>query len=305
MALTLRPETVAAVIRRVLTGKDHRDIIVDLIDAAFVSDVIQFFEQIVRAKIHGDEISLDWYKRHFLNKEILGKDDLAWNAGLNLKTISNKRKSQSKEIVIEEALAHHDKFLDLVESLADEEIDVDLSLTLKDVTVHLSLSESLVVINALAVRRAALRGGLWSTVGKQVEGPLMEVLCRIFSVDEQYFTRTLDDDGSFREIDFYLRTPLQGDAKCEVKLMGKGNPESADAVIARESRVFVASTLSDTNKTQLSELDVLWTELQVAGGFLRFQDTLRELGIPFTEISRDADYSADIERAISATLSGN
>jgi hypothetical protein len=30
--------------------------------------------------------------------------------------------------------------------------------------------------------------------------------------------------------------------KCEVKLMGKGNPESADAVIARDSRV-----LSQTN----------------------------------------------------------
>ena len=36
--------------------------------------------------------------------------------------------------------------------------------------------------------------------------------------------------------------------RCEVKLMGRGNPESADAVHARSSQVFVADKLSDLNK---------------------------------------------------------
>ncbi len=43
--------------------------------------------------------------------------------------------------------------------------------------------------------------------------------------------------------------------------MGRGNPESADAVIARDSRIFVADKLSDTNKAQLNSLKVEWVEL--------------------------------------------
>ncbi|MBI5682045.1 MAG: CfrBI family restriction endonuclease [Deltaproteobacteria bacterium] len=34
--------------------------------------------------------------------------------------------------------------------------------------------------------------------------------------------------------------------------MGKCNPESADAVIARDSKVFIADKLSETNKRQFS-----------------------------------------------------
>ena len=34
--------------------------------------------------------------------------------------------------------------------------------------------------------------------------------------------------------------------------MRRGNPESADAVIARDSRVFIADKLSDMNKKQLT-----------------------------------------------------
>lgn len=273
-----------------------------MIDGLFVSDVVQFFEQVVRAKLGHESISTDWYRNHFLDSGRFGKDEFAWNGGLNIKTIGNKRKSTRREIVIEEAIAHHDKFLDLVEELNDSEIDVDLSLTLRDVTVHLNLNESLVVINALAVRRAALRGGVWSTAGKQVEGPLMEVLCRLFGVQESHFTRSLENDGSLREVDFYLHPPQGESAKCEVKLMGQGNPEGADAVIARDSRVFVASTLSDTNKTQLNGLGVLWTELQVQDGFLRFAQTLERLGIPHTKLDESVDHSDAIERAINQTF---
>ena len=51
---------------------------------------------------------------------------------------------------------------------------------------------------------------------------------------------------SMREVDFYL---INDDKfyRCEVKLMGKGNPESADAIFARESSIFVADKLSDLN----------------------------------------------------------
>ena len=55
---------------------------------------------------------------------------------------------------------------------------------MKGVSVDLNVSESLIVINTLAVKRAALRGGLWSTVGKSVEKYLMLTLCKLYQVPE-------------------------------------------------------------------------------------------------------------------------
>ena len=299
MAVTLRRDTVAEVIRRVLAGRDHRDVIIDLIDAAFISDVLRFFEQVVCAKFRDKDITPDWYRANFLDVR-LDKQDFAMNGGLNMKTIKNKRKSERKDIVIEETLEHYDQLLELFNSLSDDSVNIDLRLTFKKITVELDLNESLVVINALAVRRAAIRGGAWSSLGKQVEGPLMETLCRLFGVEPRYFTRALADDDSLREVDYFLIPTHGRRAKCEVKLMGQGNPEGADAIHARDTDVFVASTLSDTNKRQLDEAGVLWTELQVEDGFLRFQKTLEAFSIPHT--ARDDVSGTDIESAIRHTL---
>ena len=301
MAITLRRDTVAEVIRRVLSGGDHRDVVVDLVDAAFVSDALNFFEQVAVAKIRDQHITPDWYRDNFLSTS-LDKDDIAWNSGLNVKTITNKHRSSRRQIVIDEAMDHYDKFIDLVESLSDDSVNIDLALTLRGVTVHLNLNESLVVINAIAVRRAAIRGGAWSALGKNVEAPLMETMCRIFGVGAEYFTRALDTDNSLREVDYFLISPNGNTAKCEVKLMGQGNPESADAIHARQSDVFVASTLSDLNKQQLDEAGILWTELQVPNGYLRFGQTLSRLGIPHTPVDGRSDNVGRIEAAIQRTL---
>ena len=53
--------------------------------------------------------------------------------------------------------------------------------------------------------------------------------------------------------------------------MGKGNPESADAFIARESNVFIADKLSVTNKKQFESHNAHWVELRSDLGFLRFE----------------------------------
>jgi hypothetical protein len=69
--------------------------------------------------------------------------------------------------------------------------------------------------------------------------------------------------------------------------MGKGNPESADAVIARDSDVFIADKLSDLNKKQLTSLKVQWVELRGVNGLKRFAVVLKNLGIPYEDISGD------------------
>jgi len=263
----------------------------------FLEYAIDFFKQVVEAKLNSQDITTDWYKKELLNEK-LSSDEIAIHSGLNRKTISNMYNSGRREIVIEAANAHYEQLYEAIQSLVDgaNDLDITLTLKLKGVSVDLNVSESLIVINTLAVKRAAFRGGLWSTAGKRVEKPLMLTLCKLYGVDEINYavkykgaSRKADFE---REIDFYLISDGQNH-KCEVKLMGKGNPESADAVIARDSRVFVADKLSDLNKTQLDSLNVEWVELRSENGYRRFSTILTNLKIPYT------DSSGDIEERLS------
>ena len=170
MSLTLNPRTVAEVVRALLRGEDHRGIVHELIDDMFLNDVLTFFGKVVEAKLTSQPISLAWYREHFLDPS-LDKAEIAHNSGLGLKSIQNKRHSQRKTIVIEEAVAHHDSFVKLIDSLQDNDLNIDLALTLKGVTVNLDLNESLVVINAIAVRRAGLRGGGLEYSGQATGSP--------------------------------------------------------------------------------------------------------------------------------------
>ena len=75
--------------------------------------------------------------------------------------------------------------------------------------------------------------------------------------------------------------------------MGRGNPESADAVIAMDSKVFVADKLSDANKKQLDSLKVNWVELRTNDCFKRFKKVLENLGIPHSDYHGNIDKDLD------------
>jgi len=289
--MTLTEQVTKNIIIKLLRGKDYRIEIVTLINAEFLQYAIGFFKKVVEAKLRSENITTDWYKKEFLSGN-LPSDEIAINAGLNKKTISNMYNSATKEIVIEASNDHYEQLYEAIKSLVEEENEFNIIITIKfkNVSVDLNISESLIVINTLAVKRAALRGGLWSTAGKRVEKPLMQTLCMLFGVSESNYKIVprgkRQRDVSFeREIDFYLNSD-DNFYKCEVKLMGKGNPESADAVIARESKVFVADKMSDTNKHQLDSLNVEWVELRDPNGYMRFKKVLDNLNIPYTKSGR-------------------
>ena len=120
----------------------------------------------------------------------------------------------------------------------------------------------------------------------------MLTLCKLYNVDSQYYNaehfvrnRDLEVD---REIDFYLKNNGQ-EYKCEVKLMGQGNPESADAIIARESHVFVADTLSQQNKNQCDQLGVSWVACRDENGYKRFEAVLQRFNIPYQPYKGNLD----------------
>jgi hypothetical protein len=294
--MTLSGQVAKNIIVKLLNGEDYREEIVDLIDAEFLQYSIDFFKKVIDAKLKNEKITTDWYKKEFLSEK-LSSEEIAINSGLNKKTISNMYNSATRNIVINASNLHYDRLYEAINSLVEDESDISLTLTikLKGVSVELNISESLVVINTLAVKRAALRGGFWSTAGKRVEKPLMQTLCKLYNVSEENYSIKLkgieiDEESSFeREIDFYL-VEGKNQHKCEVKLMGKGNPESADAVIARDSKVFVADKLSNKNKNQLNSLNVNWVELRKENGYKKFREVLVNLKIPF---SGSGDYNND------------
>ena len=291
--MTLTDQVIKNIVSRVIKSQDYRIEVVNLINAEFLQFAIDFFKKVVEAKLNSTDITIEWYKQAFMN-DALSSDDIAINSGLNKKTISNMYRSATKQIVIEASNEHFDSLYNSIQALVENENEIDLTLTIKlrGVSVDLNVSESLIVINTLAVKRAALRGGLWSTAGKRAEKYLMLTLCKLYKVAPQYYNaehfvrnRELDVD---REIDFYLKND-GNEYKCEVKLMGQGNPESADAIIARGSHVFVADTLSLQNKNQCDQLNVSWVACRDNEGYKRFRQVLQRFNIPHTEYNGNLD----------------
>lgn len=296
--MTITEQVAKNIIYKLLRGEDYRIEVVTLINAEFLQFAIIFFKKIVDAKLRNKNITVDWYKKEFLNPNLPPRD-IAINSGLNKKTIHNMYNSSTKKIVIDASNEHYDALYNAIKNLVDTEHDLELTLTIKfkGVSVDLNVGESLIVINTLAVKRAELRGGLWSTAGKRVEKPLMQTLCALYGVSNKNYSlkmkgKTVDEDDFEREIDFYL-VEGKNQYKCEVKLMGRGNPESADAVIARGSKVFVADKLSDTNKKQLNSLKIEWVEMRGEDGFRRFETVLDHLKIPHEKLPENIDKKLD------------
>ena len=294
--MTITGAVVKNIIRKLLAGEDYRVEVVALIDAEFLQYVIDFFGRVVDAKLKNLAVTVDWYKEEFLNPK-LNSSDIAIHSGLNMKTIRNMYKSGAKPVVLDASTEHYDVLLDAIQDLTQQgDVDVSLTIKFRTVSVDLNINESLIVINTLAVKRAALRGALWSTAGKQVEKPLMTTLCALFRVPLKYFNQSVPSASTgqvIREADFYLGSNTGVSHRCEVKLMGKGNPESVDAPIARGSKVFVADTLSDQNKTQLDESGIQWVELRDENGYKQFEQVLMALSIPYQPFEGEVEEALD------------
>lgn len=277
-------------VEKLINGQDYRREVVNDINVKFLDFTLEFFKKIVDAKLNLAVIDLDWYKKSFLNAENSQKDEIAIYSGMNLKTIHNICGTTNKEIVIDVANQNYDYLKNLIQQLeidGTDDLNIQIKITKNGVYVDLNLSESLLILNALATKKIALRGGAWSAIGKRIEKPLLIKLCNLCGVPSEFYsaenfvkdkTREID-----REIDFKLYDMNKKEYKCEVKLMGGGNPESADAVIARNSDVFVADTLSTQNKNQLNQLGVLWLELKNHSRediLKQFRTILEKLNVP-------------------------
>lgn len=128
----------------------------------------------------------------------------------------------------------------------------------------------------------------------------MHTLCKLFKVEEKYYSAEhfIKDNSKAVdwEVDFYLISPNGSKHRCEVKLMGKGNPESADAIFARQTEIFIADTLSIQNKNQSDALGVIWVACKDRDGYKRFALALDKFNIPYT------DYKGNLDKDLSLIL---
>ncbi len=291
--MTLSVEAKRNTLRMILKGEHYRKAVIDQIAEDFLQFTIQFFKDITTAKIEGRIIGRDWYKRYFLIGRF-SKSETAIYAGLNNKTIHNIYGSTSREVVFEVAPENYDNILDKIDELIsdDDELEIRLAIKYKDVAVTLSLNETLIVVNTLGVKRSEIRGGAWSGLGKSLELPLMLTLARLYQVPiSNYSGKGLSKEG--RDVDFHFLDQLGNHYLCEVKLMGKGNPESADAIIARDTDIFIADTLSTLNKEQLVQRGCRWVELRAIQGYRRIFEVFKDLDIPCAEFTGDLNAALD------------
>ena len=282
---TIQGPIVKDIIKELITDGNYRNEVQSLLDATFFNQILTQSSRMIENGLQdnladGEE---DWYKKQLLDN-VNDKKDVAYAAGLNLKTIYNIHGSQAKDTVEEKSLEHYNNLSDIITSASDDtDVKINIQIESEGNTINLDYKTSLIFINSLAVRRAGISGGLWSTAGKQVEGPLMLTLCKMFDVDEKNYAYDGDFD-TLREIDFYLISGDRNKQNCEVKLMGRGNPEGADAIYGRDTDVFVGDRLSDLNKQQLDDADVKWVALDDEEGFLRFKKVLEELDIEHSSV---------------------
>lgn len=162
---------IGATVEKLLNGEDYRQEVINDINVKFFDFTLEFFKKIVTAKLNNEKINLDWYKKYFLNDENFDKVDIAVFSGMNLKTIQNICGTTTKKIVIDVAKQNYDYLKNLIRQLevdGAEDLNIQIKITKNGVSVDLNLSESLLVLNALATKKIALRGGAWSAIGKRI-----------------------------------------------------------------------------------------------------------------------------------------
>ena len=233
----------------------------------------------------------NWYKETMMSN-LLPSEDICWNSGINKKTLSNTFGSADRTTVIRESNNHYDGITNLINN-TETDVNLTFSVTVNDNQVNFTSEESLKILNALSVRRAAISGGLWSTAGKRVEKPLVSTLCRLLNVPARNFNQqsTLIPN-TLREVDYYIIDDTTAH-RSEVKLMGRGNPESADVVHARNTSIFIADRLSTTNKTQFDAIGVHWVAMDDGDTLGQFSRLLTGIGIENTPFTGDLNSRLD------------
>lgn len=174
-----------------LKGKDYREVVLNTINTEFLDFAISFFKDIVYAKMHDKSIDFSWYQQYVMDNK--DPKDIAILCGTNIKTIFNTYGTSTKEVVLDITQNNLKYLYEILQNLENDnmtDLGINIKITYKDVSVNLDLKESLLVINALATKKIALRGSAYSMIGKRIEKPLILELCKRCGISESHIDAT-------------------------------------------------------------------------------------------------------------------
>lgn len=263
----LSHRTSLIVIRNLFAGNEFRQGVESLSENQISECIAENLRSAVVAKLDGMSIDLSWYI-----------------ASLSASVSSPVLNERNNELRV--------NAMNFVKQLSDAayepEDSISISMGFRHVTIDLTFDECLFIINSLAVHNVEVYQEGLRMISRNISWLLLLTLCKLFRVPEWNYRYGTHGNGLHSNF-FYLFDNHDKHCQCEVKLMGQGNPESADAVIARDTHVFVADKLSDLNKQQLDNRGIQWVELRSENGYRRFYAVLRELGVPCQDFDGDLD----------------
>ena len=301
--VTLSNSTKRQIIHELLMDSgNHRKLILDAINRSFLEMALAFFGEVANAKLKGLDVRVDdWYVEEVLRKapKSPSNKELGLRAGLAGKTIKNLYGSQRLDVVIDASETNLTSLRGVIdELLVSEGPEIVLTIKMHGIGIDLTVSESLVVINAIAVMRHSMSGSYWAKLGTAIESPLMKTLCELFKVNPEQYRKSKPDDGEF-EVDFVL----EGDKvyRSEVKLNGPGNPESVTMAPGRDADLVVADWVSVQNADALDKKGISWVDLHAGDRFERFSAVLSSFCIPHQTPSNLDDLDSILDTILPLT----
>ena len=156
--------------------------VINSINAVFMDYMNVFLKEVINEKKAGGD---NWYEDYFLDETRFDPTEIAIHAGLNKKTITNVYGTAAKDTMISASNDNISYLKEVITAVSEEIDDFDFNMILNDEIgqdYKLSLIESYLIINTLTTKKAAIRGGAWSSIGKKVEKTLIDKLCEIAGV---------------------------------------------------------------------------------------------------------------------------
>jgi len=293
--MRLTKEKKKHIIKLIFEGNSHRPYLVSEKSSIYLEFFSKFIEEI-------NDVENTSNNRSFENIYLRDKsvEEKLWHNGLNKKTIGDTYGSQSQKIM-QKAIEEIGPIIrglitDMPTSLREVSFKFKSKDSKNEEVYNLSSTDFFRLLLAVSTRHAALKGGFASTFGKQIEKSLLLTLCRVYQLDEKnYHAWDMPDEADFnRETDFYIVDNRGRKHKIEMKMMGRGNPEGADSLYARGTKIFIADTLSETNKKQCDKNNVFWIELKDLG-WKKFEEVMKALEI---RTNFDKKYKKNLDKIL-------
>ncbi len=172
------------------------------------------------------------------------------------------------------------------------DIGTSVKATNDRVSLDLAQPEGQIIVGLLGEALLQSLDIIMRRLSKRLELPLMLTLAKLYQVPAIHYAGTAmaakTEDVSFC---FISRSGVE--LRCELKLMGKGNPESTESIFSDNSNIVIVDKASETERCELHQFRKHWVELGVAEGYKRMFTVFTYLDIPCSEFDGDLDTALD------------